>query len=75
VVYVVVGAVVGSIVGHWLRHLWAPLGHAYLVVGTHGRPWDLNLAVVGVQFGFFLDLNLAALLGIVAGLWIYQRRR
>jgi hypothetical protein len=50
------------------------LGHPYLVVGAGGgHPWSLDLHVVGIQFGIWVDLNVMAIVGIVAGLWIYQR--
>jgi hypothetical protein len=74
--YAVVGAIVGTVGGGWLARFWAPLGHYYLTIGSGvNNPWTINLRVVGIQAGFWLDLNLGGIIGLLLGLMAFQRRR
>ena len=70
--YVLVGAIVGSVVGRWLGAYWPLLGHNYVTLGA-GTPWTLNLAVVGFALGAWVQLNLVGLLGLVAGVVAWGR--
>lgn len=75
VLYAVAGGIAGSIVGGWLARYWPPLGHNYLVLGSQSNgPWVINLRVVGIQAGFWLQLNLGGILGILLALVVWRRR-
>lgn len=74
-IYVMIGALVGTLLGHFLSSLWAPLAHNYFVIGSGpGTSWSLNLGVVGLSIGGWLDLNLGGIIGLIVGLIWYQRR-
>ncbi len=73
--YVLVGGLVGSLIGRFVAPLWPPLGHSYFELGTPSGPWTLNLGVFGLDLGVWLDLNLGGIIGLVVGLWWFQRRK
>lgn len=74
VLYALIGAIVGSLIGHFLERIWAPLGYTYVNVGFP-NPWVLNLNVVGGSLGVWLKLNLLGIVGLLAGVLEAQRRR
>ncbi|AEJ38799.1 hypothetical protein TPY_0601 [Sulfobacillus acidophilus TPY] len=76
VVYIVLGGLIGSAIGHWLSPLWSPFGSNLVSLGTTpGTVWTINLGVLGVQIGAWLDVNLVGLIGMLAGLMWSQRQR
>jgi hypothetical protein len=76
ILYALIGAVIGTWVGHWVAHYWAPLGRYAWTVGSGvKRPWTLDLEWLGVQFGFWLHINVVGLVGLLAGLGVYRRGR
>ena len=70
--YGLLGAVVGGVVGRWLGAYWAPLGQTYATFGV-GTPWTVNLAVVGFSLGAWVHVNLVGLVGLVAGVAAWVR--
>ena len=73
--YMLTGALVGSLLGHLLSAVWPPLGHSDFVIGSGpGTNWTLNLGVFGVSIGAWLYLNLGGIIGLIGGLIWYQRR-
>lgn len=75
ILYVVIGGIVGSLLGHFLSALWSPLGHDYFDLGSPTGPWTLNLGVFGISLGIWLQLNLGGIIGVIGGLWWYRRGR
>ncbi|NMP21248.1 DUF4321 domain-containing protein [Sulfobacillus sp. DSM 109850] len=74
IIYIVIGGIVGSVLGHLLAPAWAPLGKSLLTVGAlPGTTWSINLGVVGIQFGGWLELNLLGVIGLIVGLFWYRR--
>ena len=73
--YAVIGAIIGSVLGRMLAPVWSPLGHNYFQFGSSPQaPWTLNLGVIGIQLGLWLTLNLGGIIGLIGGLFWYQRR-
>ncbi len=74
IVFILVGGIVGSIFGRLLEPVWYPLGRSILALGTQpGTSWSVNLGVVGLQLGAWLKLNVLGVIGLIAGLFWYQR--
>jgi hypothetical protein len=70
---VLIGSALGQLLGLFLppehivaRALVAPLAE-YV-----GGPWDLNLIIIVLTFGFKLHINFFSILGIV-GAWYYHK--
>ena len=74
ILYILVGGIVGSVLGHFLGTLWLPLGRSLVTVGSNpGTSWSLNLGVVGVQLGLWLHLNVLGVIGLIVGLLWFKR--
>lgn len=74
IVYILVGGLVGSVLGHLLASVWPPLGRSLLSIGSvPGTTWSINLGVVGLQVGGWLDVNVVGIIGLVIGLFWYRR--
>ena len=72
-----VGLIIGGALGQLLG-LFLPSDHIVvkalispLIVYTAG-PWDLNLAIIVLMFGFSININFFSILGIV-GAWYYHK--
>ncbi len=70
---VLIGSAVGQIIGLFLpsehivvKALVSPL-YSYLA-----GPWDLNLIIIIITFGFKLHINFFSIIGIV-GAWYYYK--
>ncbi len=75
IVYILIGGIVGSVLGRLLDPLWAPLGRTLLSIGSQpGTGWSLNLGVVGLQVGGWIQMNVVGVIGLIVGLFWYQRR-
>lgn len=72
-----VGVLIGSAVGQLLG-LFLPAEHIVVkalvspLVKYIAGPWDLNLIIVVITFGFALNINFFSILGIV-GAWYYYK--
>lgn len=75
IIYILLGGLVGSILGHLLTPLWSPLGRSLVMVGAQpGTSWSINLGVLGLQVGGWLEINLVGVMGMIVGLFWFQRR-
>ncbi|CAB1129685.1 conserved protein of unknown function [Candidatus Hydrogenisulfobacillus filiaventi] len=73
--FILVGAVAGDVIGRLLMPLWAVLGRDVLALGSpDGRPWTLSAGILGIQLGGWLQVNLMGLVGMLGGLAWYLRR-
>lgn len=72
-VYIVLGAIVGGMVGRFLQNWWPPLGRDWVMLGSTQAPWSLNLGVFGVTVGGWLKLNLGGMVGMLVGLVAARR--
>ena len=72
-----VGVLIGSAVGQLLG-LFLPADHIVVkalvspLIKYIAGPWDLNLIIVVITFGFTLNINFFSILGIV-GAWYYYK--
>lgn len=74
VIYIILGGIVGSVLGHLLAPVWSPLGRPLLTIGSvPGTTWSINLGVVGLQVGGWLEVNLVGLIGMIVGLFWFRR--
>ncbi len=74
IVYILVGGIVGSVLGHFLESLWLPLGRSLVTIGSNpGTTWSFNLGVVGLQVGAWLQLNVLGVIGLIMGLFWFRR--
>ncbi|MCL5115951.1 MAG: DUF4321 domain-containing protein [Firmicutes bacterium] len=74
IIYIVIGGIVGSVLGHLLTPVWAPLGRSLLTLGSlPGSTWSINLGVVGIQVGGWIDVNVVGVIGLIVGLFWYRR--
>lgn len=75
IIYIFMGGVLGTVLGHLLSSVWSPLGHTYLTIGANpGTSWTLNLGIAGITFGAWIQLNLGGIIGLIVGLIWFQRR-
>lgn len=75
ILYILIGGIVGSVLGQLLAPLWAPIGKSLLTVGAApGRIWSVDLGVIGISVGAWLNLNVLGVIGLVAGLFAFGRR-
>jgi len=72
-----VGVLIGSALGQLLG-LFLPMDHIVskalvqpLIIYTAG-PWDLNLLIIILTFGFKLNINFFSIIGII-GAWYYHK--
>jgi len=72
-----VGVLIGSVLGQLLG-LFLPTDHIVskalvqpLIIYTAG-PWDLNLLITILTFGFTLNINFFSIIGII-GAWYYHK--
>lgn len=77
IVTLFVGVLIGSALGQMLG-LFLPEDHIVakalvepLITYTAG-PWDLNLIIIVLTFGFKIHINFFSILGIV-GAWYYHK--
>lgn len=70
---VLIGSALGTLLGLFLPqdHIVAKALVSPLVKYTAG-PWDLNLMIMVITFGFTLNINFFSVLGIV-GAWYYHK--
>lgn len=74
ILYILIGGMVGSIVGRLSAPLWLPLGRSLIVLGSKpGTTWSIDLGIVGVRLGAWIQVNLLGAIGLVVGLFWYQR--
>ena len=72
-----VGVIIGSAIGSLLG-LFLPSDHVVVkalvspLVNYIAGPWDLNLIIIILTFGFTLNINFFGILGIV-GAWYYHK--
>jgi len=77
VVTLMIGVLIGSALGQLLG-LFLPADHIVAralvapLMEYVGGPWDLNLIIVVLTFGFKLHINFFSILGIV-GAWYYHK--
>jgi H+/Cl- antiporter ClcA len=77
IVTLFVGVLIGSALGQLLG-LFLPKDHmvARALISTllsyTAGPWDLNLMIMVITFGFSLNINFFSILGIV-GAWYYYK--
>lgn len=75
IVYILIGGIVGSVLGRLLDPVWAPLGRTLLSLGSQpGTSWSVNLGIVGLQVGGWIQMNVVGVIGLIVGLFWYQRR-
>lgn len=77
IVTLFVGILIGSALGHLLGLLIPPdhiVARALVspLVEYAAGPWELNLIIVVLSFGFKLYINFFGVLGIVGG-WYYHK--
>lgn len=74
IVFILVGGIVGSVLGRLLQPAWYALGRPLLSIGTQpGTSWSIDLGVVGLQIGAWLQLNVLGVIGLIVGLFWYRR--
>ena len=74
ILYILIGGIVGSVLGHFLGTIWPPLGRSLITVGSSpGTSWSLNLGVVGLEVGAWIQLNVLGVIGLIVGLFWFQR--
>ncbi len=74
IIYILIGGIVGSVLGRLLGPVWAPLGRSLITVGAlPGTTWSINLGVIGLQVGGWLNINLMGVIGLIVGLFWYRR--
>jgi hypothetical protein len=76
-VIIILGALIGTVIGEILGSLW-PGGILERIFGrgiTPGLhpPASLDLKIVTLTFGFTVRINLASLLGLLVGAYLYKR--
>jgi H+/Cl- antiporter ClcA len=77
IVTLFVGVLIGSALGQLLG-LFLPQDHIVAkalispLVPYKAGPWDLNLVIMVITFGFTLNINFFSILGIV-GAWYYHK--
>jgi hypothetical protein len=73
----IIGGLVGTVFGRLLGIVWAPLGTSVIRVGTTpGTVWTVNLGIMGVQAGAWVNLNVLGLIGMVTGwMWVIRQGR
>ncbi len=75
IVYILLGGLIGSLVGHLLAPVWTPLGRPLVFLGTPPTgSWSINLGIVGVQVGAWINVNVLGVIGLAVGLVWFQRR-
>jgi len=70
---VIIGSAIGSLLGLFLpsEHIVIKALVSPLLKYTAG-PWDINLIIIILTFGFTLNINFFGILGIV-GAWYYHK--
>jgi len=77
VVTLFVGLLIGGALGQLLG-LFLPADHTVTralvlpLIEYKAGPWDLNLLIIVLTFGFTLKINFFSILGIVGG-WYYHK--
>ena len=71
--------VVGSILGSYLWHLLCPilpdaLAASFSVGATKG-PWVLDLNFLTLTFGLTLEMNIGTMIGLIAAIVFYFRKK
>jgi hypothetical protein len=70
------GVLIGGVVWLLLLRILPPdMGGAELVIGSKDAPWQLNLYLVELTFGFKLHINPGSAAGLIAALAFYFWRR
>lgn len=77
VLFVVVGAILGGILGELMKGLDAFQGLVPYLVHTYPvfdmQPATINLYVIQLTIGFSFAPNLMSILGIVLAVWLFRR--
>ena len=77
IVTLFVGVLIGSAIGQLLG-LFLPAEHIVVkalvspLLGYVAGPWDLNLIIIVLTFGFTVNINFFSIIGIV-GAWYYHK--
>jgi len=70
---------VGAILGSYLWHLLDPVLPEALArsfsVGATGGPWVLDLSFLTLTFGLTLEMNISTMIGIIAAIVFYFRKK
>lgn len=77
ILFVVVGAVLGGLIGDWLRQVDALSGVIPYLVQTYPvlnlPAVSINLYVIQLSFGFIFSPNLMSILGVVLAIFLFRR--
>ena len=73
IVTLFVGVLIGGAFGQLLG-LFIPVAEALVepLIAYVAGPWDLNLVILVITFGFDVNINFFSILGIV-GAWYYHK--
>ena len=77
IVTLFVGVLIGSAIGQ-LFGLFLPVEHIVVkalvspLLSYVAGPWDLNLIIIVLTFGFTVNINFFSIIGIV-GAWYYHK--
>ena len=76
-VFVLTGAVLGGLLGEFLRVVEALSSIAPLLADTHAAfvlpPVQLDLFAISLSFGFSFTPNIMSLIGVIVALILYRR--
>jgi hypothetical protein len=77
VLFVVVGAILGGILGELMKNIDALQGIVPYLVQTYPvfdmKPATINLYVIQLTLGLSFAPNLMSILGIVLAIWLFRR--
>ena len=72
---ILVGGLIGSLIEHFVSPVWPLPEHSYFQLGTAPEPWTLNGDVLGFGVGIWLDFTLMGIVGLLAGVQWFKRRK
>ena len=77
VLYLMVGAVIGGVLGELLRGVDALQSLVPYLVSTYPildiAPFTLNLYVVSLTLGFSLSLNIMSIIGLLVAMYVFRK--
>lgn len=72
-VLIIAGLVIGGLLGHLTANVeglnWLSYGKTFGIT----EPLTLNLEILVITFGFTISVNIASIIGILIGVFIYTR--
>ena len=72
-IFILAGIVIGSFLGNLATNVdflsWLNYGHRFGMT----EPFGLDIKVLYLQFRFMFDINIASVIGIIIGVFVYRK--